>query len=66
MDGDYIVDLEEEVRVLRGQVTELEAELTEARENLSIALKRKVEEVSIPLIPRFRLLVCVIDWPTQP
>ena len=27
MDADYIADLEEEVRVLRGRVTELEAEL---------------------------------------
>jgi len=56
MDADYITDLEDEVRVLRDRVTELEAELVEARENLNIALERKIEEVIIPFIPGFRLL----------
>jgi len=67
MDADYIADLEEEVRVLRGRVTELEAEVVEARENLNIALERKVEEViTIPLIPGFHLLgLCTMGFLTR-
>lgn len=67
MDADYIVNLEEEGRVLRGQVTELEAELVETRENLKIALERKVEEViTIPPIPSFHLPgLCTMSFLTQ-
>ena len=49
MDADYIANLEAEVSVLHDRVAELEAELTESRENLRIALERKFEEVSIRL-----------------
>jgi len=49
MDADYIADLEAEVSILRDRVAELEAELTKSRENLRIALERKVEEVGIRL-----------------
>ena len=67
MDADYIADLKEKVRVLRGRVTELEAELVETRENLNIALERKVEEViTIPPIPSFHLPgLCTMSFLTQ-
>ena len=60
MDADYIADLEEEVRTLRGQVAGLEAELTKARENLNIALERKVEEV---IIHSFLVFICYVYVP---
>jgi len=43
---DYIAELGEEARSLRRQVVELEDELRQVREDLMIALDRKVEEVS--------------------
>jgi len=46
--ADYLADLEEEARTLRHRVAELEEELREAREELRVALERKVEEVSAP------------------
>ena len=46
--ADYIADLEEESRTLRSRVAELEEELCRAREELRVALERKVEEVSTP------------------
>jgi len=46
--ADYLADLEEETRTLRCRVAELEKELREAREELRVALERKVEEVSAP------------------
>ena len=49
MDADHIDDLEKEADMLRGRIAELEAELTKVREDLNIALERKVEEVSICL-----------------
>jgi len=46
--ADYLADLEEEARTLRRRVAELEEDLREAREELRVALERKVEEVSVP------------------
>lgn len=48
---DYITDLEEETRTLRSRVVELEEELRQAREELKVALERKVEEVSAFIFP---------------
>ena len=47
--ADYTADLEEEVQTLRSRVAELEGELHKTREELRIALERKVEEVSVSL-----------------
>lgn len=44
---DYIADLEEEVRTLRGRAAELEEELRQIKEELRVANERKVEEVSL-------------------
>ena len=49
MDVDHIANLEEDIHKLHHWVAELEAELTKVREDLNIALERKVEEVSIHL-----------------
>ena len=46
--ADYITDLEEEARTLRGRVTELEQELRKVSEELRVARERKVEEVTVP------------------
>ena len=50
---DYIADLEE-TRTLRGWVAELEEELRQTREELRMALERKVEEVSV-FVPPMRV-----------
>lgn len=55
MDADYIADLEGEVQVLRGRIAELEEELRQAKEDLSVAHERKVEEV----ITHSFLLLCL-------
>lgn len=44
--ADYIADLEGEVQVLRDRVTELKEDLRKARDEVRVARKRKVEEVS--------------------
>ena len=51
---DYIADLEEEARTLRSRVTELEEELRQTREELRVALERKVEEVGSSVPPMRR------------
>ena len=51
---DYITDLEEEARTLRSRVTELEEELRQTREELRVALERKVEEVGSFVLPMRR------------
>ena len=51
---DYIADLEEEARTLRSRVTELEEELRQTREELRVALERKVEEVGSFVLPMRR------------
>ena len=51
---DYIADLEEEARTLRSRVTELEEELRQTREELRVALERKVEEVGGFVLPMRR------------
>ena len=51
---DYIADLEEETRTLRGRVAELEEELRQTREELRVALEQKVEEVSVFVPPMHR------------
>ena len=51
---DYITDLEEETRTLRGRVAELEEELRQTREELRVSLERKVEEVSVFVPPMRR------------
>ena len=51
---DYIADLEEDARTLRSRVTELEEELRQTREELRVALERKVEEVGSFVLPMRR------------
>ena len=51
---DYIADLEEEARTMRSRVTELEEELRQTREELRVALERKVEEVGSFVLPMRR------------
>jgi len=57
--ADYIADLEEEARTLRRRVSELEEELRETREELRVALERKVEEVSVPRISTLQVRTAV-------
>jgi len=45
--ADYLANVEG-ARTFRRRVAELEEELREAREELRVALERKVEEVSAP------------------
>jgi len=45
--ADYLANVEG-ARILRRRVAELEEELRETREELRVALERKVEEVSAP------------------